>query len=221
MTLPGADPIAAALAAGETPSPEMIAASQEKEGFSRRTAVLCFSGVVLSLVIGRDFRKNQPLARRCRPPDALADRPNNFEDNRLSRRASIRDYGFTCCDQQAIQNLYRYPQHAAPDLASIGRHPIFSVPPTPGESPSMNAFQLGILGSLEQGMIFEHLDGNGRLLRLEVRPWPRPRNSRWIGRFILRRRADIARFTPATRRTSRRCRPTGAWLGLGPMQIIG
>ena len=30
--LPGGDPLAAALAAGETPSPEMVAASGEKEG---------------------------------------------------------------------------------------------------------------------------------------------------------------------------------------------
>ena len=44
MALPGGDPIAAALAAGETPSPEMIAASQEKEGFSPRAAMLCFAG---------------------------------------------------------------------------------------------------------------------------------------------------------------------------------
>jgi hypothetical protein len=38
MALPGGDPIAAALAAGETPSPEMVAASAEKEGFSPRIA---------------------------------------------------------------------------------------------------------------------------------------------------------------------------------------
>ncbi len=37
MALPGGDPIAAALAAGETPSPEMVSASGEKEGFSPRT----------------------------------------------------------------------------------------------------------------------------------------------------------------------------------------
>jgi serine/threonine protein kinase len=49
MALPGGDPIAAALAAGETPSPEMIAVSQEKEGFSPRTAWACF-GVLLALL---------------------------------------------------------------------------------------------------------------------------------------------------------------------------
>jgi len=46
MALPGGDPVAAALAAGETPSPEMVAASQEREGFAPRTAVACFAGIV-------------------------------------------------------------------------------------------------------------------------------------------------------------------------------
>lgn len=37
--LPGGDPLAAALAAGETPSPEMVAAAGETEGLKPRTAV--------------------------------------------------------------------------------------------------------------------------------------------------------------------------------------
>ena len=36
--LPGGDPLAAALAAGETPSPEMVAAAGEGAGLSRRVA---------------------------------------------------------------------------------------------------------------------------------------------------------------------------------------
>jgi protein kinase-like protein len=40
--LPGGDPVAAALAAGETPSPEMVAASGEREGFRPAVAVVCF-----------------------------------------------------------------------------------------------------------------------------------------------------------------------------------
>jgi serine/threonine protein kinase len=51
MALPGGDPIAAALAAGETPSPEMVAASGEKEGFSPRTAWLCLAGIVVSIAV--------------------------------------------------------------------------------------------------------------------------------------------------------------------------
>lgn len=50
MALPGGDPIAAALAAGETPSPEMVAASTEKTGFQPRTAALCLAFTVAALV---------------------------------------------------------------------------------------------------------------------------------------------------------------------------
>ena len=47
--LPGGDPLAAALAAGETPSPEMVAASGEGERISIRTAVVCLAAVVAGM----------------------------------------------------------------------------------------------------------------------------------------------------------------------------
>jgi serine/threonine-protein kinase len=47
--LPGGDPLAAALAAGETPSPQMVAASGETAGLRPRAAVLCFVSVLLAL----------------------------------------------------------------------------------------------------------------------------------------------------------------------------
>jgi len=49
--LPGGDPLAAALAAGETPSPEMVAAAGEKEGIAPRVAVAAFAAVLAGLVI--------------------------------------------------------------------------------------------------------------------------------------------------------------------------
>ena len=47
--LPGGDPLAAALAAGETPSPEMVAAAGETEGLNPRIGLLCLVGVCLLL----------------------------------------------------------------------------------------------------------------------------------------------------------------------------
>jgi hypothetical protein len=41
MALPGGDPIAAALAAGETPSPEMVAASGDRAGLGRAGLCKC------------------------------------------------------------------------------------------------------------------------------------------------------------------------------------
>jgi serine/threonine-protein kinase len=49
--LPGGDPLAAALAAGETPSPQMVAASGETSGLRPRTAVACLAAVLLGLAL--------------------------------------------------------------------------------------------------------------------------------------------------------------------------
>jgi len=47
--LPGGDPLAAALAAGETPSPQLVAASGETAGLRPRVAVICLAAVLLGL----------------------------------------------------------------------------------------------------------------------------------------------------------------------------
>jgi serine/threonine-protein kinase len=47
--LPGGDPLAAALAAGETPSPQMVAASGETAGLRPRVAVACLAAVLLGV----------------------------------------------------------------------------------------------------------------------------------------------------------------------------
>jgi len=49
--LPGGDPLAAALAAGETPSPQMVAAAGEVEGVAPRIAVPCIVVLLLVLVL--------------------------------------------------------------------------------------------------------------------------------------------------------------------------
>lgn len=47
--LPGGDPLAAALAAGETPSPQMVAAAGESGGLSPRVAISCLAAVLIGL----------------------------------------------------------------------------------------------------------------------------------------------------------------------------
>ena len=49
--LPGGDPIAAALAAGETPSPEMVAAAPKEGALQPRTAVLMLGSSIVALVM--------------------------------------------------------------------------------------------------------------------------------------------------------------------------
>lgn len=49
--LPGGDPIAAALAAGETPSPEMVAAAPKEGSLKPRTAVLMLGSILVGLLL--------------------------------------------------------------------------------------------------------------------------------------------------------------------------
>jgi serine/threonine-protein kinase len=49
--LPGGDPLAAALAAGETPSPEMVAAAGGSAGLSPRVALACLMAIFVSLAL--------------------------------------------------------------------------------------------------------------------------------------------------------------------------
>jgi serine/threonine-protein kinase len=48
--LPGGDPLAAALAAGETPSPQMVAAAGDTMGLSPRIALACLAFIVLGVI---------------------------------------------------------------------------------------------------------------------------------------------------------------------------
>ena len=73
--LPGGDPLAAALAAGETPSPELVAAASEHEALNPRVALACLVAIlallagVPYLVSGSSWITKTPFES---PPDALA-----------------------------------------------------------------------------------------------------------------------------------------------------
>jgi len=73
--LPGGDPLAAAIAAGETPSPDMVAAAGSKEGLKLWAAWACLA-VVIAGVIAAVFLGGQALLFRRvpikNPPEVLA-----------------------------------------------------------------------------------------------------------------------------------------------------
>src|SRR5712691_560216 len=110
MALPGGDPIAAALAAGETPSPEMVAASGEKEGFQPRTAIACFAGVVVLLVALVLISSKTTLLGRAPlplPPDALA----------FKAREMLKQFAYT---EEAVDSAYGF--FPSPALSSYQRY---------------------------------------------------------------------------------------------------
>ncbi len=79
--LPGGDPLAAALAAGETPSPELLVAAGESVAVPVVPALAMLAGFFLVLVLGvvsgsrASIISQLPMAI---PPDALADRANQI-----------------------------------------------------------------------------------------------------------------------------------------------
>ncbi len=75
--LPGGDPLAAALAAGETPSPQLVAASGETTGLRPRIAVACLIFVLLGLAVGTYFTIRYSAIERMHlelTPEVLAHR---------------------------------------------------------------------------------------------------------------------------------------------------
>jgi predicted Ser/Thr protein kinase len=103
--LPGGDPLAAALAAGDTPTPGMVAASGDVQGISVGTAGICLAlilaGLVAAVILGAKvsvFQKtpfpNSPeiLAQKAREmiqsfgyADPPADRAFEFDDDTAYR----------------------------------------------------------------------------------------------------------------------------------------
>jgi serine/threonine-protein kinase len=96
--LPGGDPLAAALAAGETPSPEMVAAAGETEGMRVGWAVACLAvvlaGMTLCVWLMPGIKMTGHVALD-HPPDALALRAREFlQSFGYTDQAKDRAYGF-------------------------------------------------------------------------------------------------------------------------------
>ena len=96
--LPGSDPLAAALAAGETPSPEMVAAAPKEGALRPPVAIICLCAFALCLVFLVTFAnrckldQNVPLEK---PPEVLAERARDLVKSLgYSSRPVDEAYGF-------------------------------------------------------------------------------------------------------------------------------
>jgi serine/threonine-protein kinase len=220
MALPGADPVAAALAAGETPSPEMVAASQEKQGFTPRTAIPCFAVVVIATLLG------QPLAQRTTfvgsvplpiPPDGLAFRARQilqqvgyaeepfdaygfaWKDDATAVEANARRYGPANANEILVSHrppmaTFWYRQHRRELFTTAFANAVAAPGVLTEDQPPL----------ADPGMVLVELDPLGRLTRLDVRPWideAAPRNVAADPTVLFAAAdLDLGRFATATPR---------------------
>ena len=177
--LPGGDPMSAALAAGETPSPEMVAAAGETGGLRPLTAWLALAGVLILLA----------------PIVALAGRVNIVGRTPLPKepqvlmaeaRALLKDAGYT---NAPIDTHWGFEENkpyldALEKLESADRWDRLGAGPRTGltfwysESPkplipiNPTSYRMKVTDppSIAPGMATVWMDPSGRLLRLQVVP---------------------------------------------------
>ncbi len=96
--LPGGDPLAAALAAGETPSPEMVAAAGEGTGLAPRVAIPLFLAVLAGIALSFALMIRTSALDQMRPeysPDVLAQKARDMVQRLGYTRRPFDDaYGF-------------------------------------------------------------------------------------------------------------------------------
>src|SRR6185503_359896 len=79
--LPGGDPLAMALAAGETPSPEMVAAAGEEGSLRPAVVAACLGVIVVSILAGAALAGRVSILPRARPAkstEVLVDRARDI-----------------------------------------------------------------------------------------------------------------------------------------------
>ncbi|MDZ4799485.1 MAG: serine/threonine-protein kinase [Bryobacteraceae bacterium] len=182
--LPGGDPLAAALAAGETPSPELVAAAGEDVGLRLRVAIPLTAAVLIAICFHAWVGARESMLERLRPtlsPDVLRHTAHN-----LIRSAGYGDRfdsaeGFLWGRDYA--NWAQKNDKPKPDWTAIakGRAPVlrywYRESPealagsiyhddkltlgvtTPGDPPAITA-----------GMIYVELDASGRLIEFRSMP---------------------------------------------------
>ncbi len=177
--LPGGDPLAAALAAGETPDPSMVAAAGEVGGLRPAVAVPCLLGVLIGIAAVATLNNSTKLFRQVslpKPPQVLADRASEIV-KKLGHTDPVIDSAFGF---RRYNNYLRYIEenddspgrweklasNRPPAIYFWYRHsPRQMIPPAAQRNVSPTQPPLRI-----SGMAKVILDPEGRLIELNIVP---------------------------------------------------
>jgi predicted Ser/Thr protein kinase len=113
--LPGGDPLAAALAAGETPSPEMVAAAGETDVLPPAAAWACLALVGLALVVVPWSAKRHQFPHRLadRPPPVLEDKARELVRKLGLQAAPVGTASGFAVDYELVRYARGSPQASA------------------------------------------------------------------------------------------------------------
>ena len=174
--LPGGDPLAAALAAGETPSPEMVASAGKVEGLPRKYSIPCLAVVAICLFACTWYYAHRRAFMQApleNPPEVLAHEarqvassfgyPQRPADSAvwLEHRFELMEY---LTRMKGGWNWSSWLQSEAPIQAAYRESPRPLVAHPDGRVDSRNP------PPISPGMIDEQLDGHGRLLLFRAVP---------------------------------------------------
>jgi serine/threonine-protein kinase len=212
--LPGGDPLAAALAAGETPSPEMVAAAGEKEGLRPVIAWSLLAWVILGSVLLAAMKDRTDLFQRLKPsksPDAIVERAREFIKNAgysdvpADTELNLQfDTDFLNLQFNGNTDSFPIPWNS-PSAVSPGVF-VYRESPQPLEPSGLPMFRLfgnSIDPSLAPGDIMVRLDTEGRLRAFRAIPTTRDAFSLsasttdWSGIFS-DAGLDISNWAPTT-----------------------
>ncbi|MFY9676491.1 MAG: serine/threonine-protein kinase [Terriglobales bacterium] len=242
--LPGGDPLAAALAAGETPSPQMVAAAGANEGMKPKLAVLCLAACVLILVAGVYLvTRIDGLSRMLldQPPDVLTHRAHEVVaqlgyDAKPVDSAVDFDYDFDY--ERWVENNDKHPDwnktlaEQPPILRFTYRQsPRYLIPLDLQRSLTPGNVTFTDPPLTQSGMINLMLDTQGKLVQFEALPPQVEENASpakpvdWNPLFVFAG-LDPAQFQAAPPQwtslasTDTRTAWTGSWPGSGlPLRI--
>ncbi|HYL77523.1 MAG TPA: serine/threonine-protein kinase, partial [Bryobacteraceae bacterium] len=209
--LPGGDPLAAALAAGETPSPEMVAAAGDTEGISLRTAAICLAWILVGLVAVVILDAKANVLQRTPfpyPPDILAQKAREtIESFGYANPPADGAYAFSYdlayqayAEKQGNPSAYR-------DQVAKGQPPLILFWYRQSPLPLLVSSPFNYVSPKDpppivSGMIGLSLDPQGRLLQFDSMPPPVEENPSpsvlfdWKALFTAAG-LDLTRFTPA------------------------
>jgi serine/threonine-protein kinase len=231
--LPGGDPLALALAAGETPSPEMVAEAGEAGGLRPAVAVPCLAAIVIGAVVIIAISSHLSLLKLIpldKPPAVLADRVEQISAALgYGERPADRAWGF--------QADYEYLEHISNSDESADRWDrLASGQPAATRFWYRSSREAMVPRNTEgrvgwndppfqrPGMARARLDPQGRLIRFEAVPAGReplgdgaPSVADWSGLFA-DAGLDRAEFTSTTPEWTPPvyCDTRAAWLGVYP-----